>query len=116
MIQEETETPYDEVLQVADEEEDPEAVSFLQLSPRKRVVSLLAKPQPHVDGDRIVAQVNRKLEKSEDFDDMTPAQKQLARATALSRVSSTIISDTDPLKDKKDEIDKSKKGYLMKFL
>jgi hypothetical protein len=117
MIQEESEdsqSSYDEVLQVADEEEDPEAISFLQLSPRKRAISLLAKP---LDGDRIVAQVERKIEKSEDFENMTPAQKQLARATALSKVASTVSTgEMDPMAERKQETEKSQKTFLVKFL
>jgi len=116
MIQEDSGSPYDEVLQVADEEEDPEAISFLQISPRKRVVSLLAKP--HVDGDRIVAQVEHKMEKFENYEDMTPAQKQLIRATALSKVAATVGStkDADVMAEKKQEKDNSQKAWLTKFL
>jgi len=116
MIQADTNSAYDEVLQVADEEEEGEVLSFLQISPRKRVVSLLAKPQD-VDGDRIVAQVDRKMEKSEDFDDMTPAQKQLVRATALSKVAATVgTTDVDPLAERKEENEKSKRAWLQHFL
>merc|ERR1719160_2498466 len=115
MIQEESSSPYDEVLQVADEEEEGEAMSFLQISPRKRVLSLLAKP--HVDGDRIVAQVEHKMEKSEDFEDMTPAQKELARATALSKVASTVgTTNIDPIAERREENEKSKRASVMKFL
>jgi len=114
MIQADTNSAYEEVLDVADEEE--EAMSFLQMSPRKRVVSLLARPQD-VDGDRIIAQVNHKMEKSDDFDDMTPAQKELARATALSKVSATLgTTNVDPIKERKEETEKSKRAWIMKFL
>jgi len=114
MIQADTNAAYDEVLDVADEEE--EAMSFLQMSPRKRVVSLLARPQD-VDGDRIIAQVNHKMEKSDDFDDMTPAQKELARATALSKVSATLgTTNVDPIKERKEETEKSKRAWIVKFL
>jgi len=116
MIQADTNSAYDEVLQVADEEEEGEILSFLQISPRKRAVSLLAKPHD-VDGDRIVAQANRKMEKSEDFDDMTPAQKQLIRATALSKVAATVgTTNVDPLAERKEENEKSKRAWLQDFL
>jgi len=115
MIQEDTNSPYDEVLQVADEEEESEAMSFLQISPRKRVISLLAKP--HVDGDRIIAQVEHKMEKSEDYENMTPAQKQLARATALSKVASSIgHTEVDPSAERKMEIEKHNRAWVTKFL
>merc|ERR1719316_2206998 len=116
MIQEDSNSPYDEVLAVADEEEEGEgeAMSFLQISPRKHALSLLAKP---IDGDRIVAQVNRNMERSEDFEEMTPAQKQLARATALSKVASTVGStNSDPMTERKEEWQKSKKSNVLKYL
>jgi len=117
MIQEDSSSPYEEVLQVADEEEDEEAMSFLQISPRKYALNLLAKPREVIDGDRIVAQANRKMEKSEDFDDMTPAQKQLIRATALSKVASTIgTTNSDPMVERKEEWEKSKKSSIMKYI
>lgn len=116
MIQEDSNSPYDEVLAVADEEEEGEgqAMSFLQISPRKHALSLLAKP---IDGDRIVAQVNRNMEKSEDFEEMTPAQKQLARATALSKVASTIgTTNGDPMAERKEEFQKAKRSSVLKYL
>merc|ERR1719316_546275 len=116
MIQEDSNSPYDEVLAVADEEEEGEgeAMSFLQISPRKHALSLLAKP---IDGDRIVAQVNRNMERSEDFEEMTPAQKQLARATALSKVASTIgNTNGDPMAERKEEFQKAKRSSVLKYL
>merc|ERR1719247_1226813 len=49
---------------------------------------------------------------------MTPAQKQLIRATALSKVAATVGStkDADVMAEKKQEKDNSQKAWLTKFL